>query len=299
MLNAERLRVLLAVRDHGSVAAAATALSVTPSGVSQQLGKLEHEAGHALTARDGRSVRLTNAGVVLADRAERMTAELREAERELADLDREVLGPVRIGSLGSSIRLLVAPALAELTAEHPRVRPSVFDGESLEHMPLLQAGKLDLIVGERWPDMPSPMPAPIEYQVLIEEEVHVALAENHPYADRPVLDLAEAADLVWVSCPESDIRNALVAALASQHIEPRLDYNIVELPTQAAIVRAGLAAALMPAISIGEVPDGVVGRPLRPPMTRQIYVAWRRGSDRPVVRAFVRTLQRVAAGLKT
>lgn len=297
MLNTERLRVLLAVRDHGSVAAAARALSVTPSGVSQQLGKLEHEAGHALTTRDGRSIRLTNAGVVLADRAERMVADLREAERELADLDREVLGPLRIGSLGSSIRLLVAPALANLTADYPRVRPSVHDGESLEHLPLLQAGKLDLIVGERWPDMPSVMPARIEHHVLLEEEVHVALATNHPFADRAVFELADAADLAWVSCPESDIRNALVAALASQHIEPRLDYNIVELPTQAAIVRAGLAAALMPAISIGTVPDGVVTRPLDPPLTRQIYVAWRRGSDRPVVRAFVRAVRAVAAEL--
>ncbi|HEV7629286.1 MAG TPA: LysR family transcriptional regulator, partial [Streptomyces sp.] len=60
MLNLERLRALHAVAVHGSVARAALALHVTPSGVSQQLAKLERESGHRLLEPHGRSVRLTH-----------------------------------------------------------------------------------------------------------------------------------------------------------------------------------------------------------------------------------------------
>lgn len=296
MLNLERLRVLLAVRDNGSVAAAARSLSVTPSGVSQQLGKLERETGHALTFRRGRSVQLTNAGVVLADRAARMVGDLREAERELADLHAEVLGPLRIGSLGSSIRLLVAPALGELVAEHPRVRPSVVDGESVQHVPLLRTGELDVVVGERWPDSPSKMHASIEFDTMLREPVHVALATDHPNSAAAEVELADLGDCSWVTCP-GDTQDALVTALASRHIEPRIDYQVAEFPTQVALVRAGLAVALLPSVTIGTVPDGVVTRPVRPPLTRHIYVAWRRDTDRPVIRAFARAVRHVAQTL--
>lgn len=298
MLNLERLRVLLAVRNNESVAGAARALSVTPSGVSQQLGKLERETGHALTFRQGRSVQLTNAGVVLADRAERMIGDLREAERELADLHAEVLGPLRIGSLGSSIRLLVAPALGRLVTDHPRVRPSVLDGESVEHLPLLRSGHLDAIVGERWPDSPSKMHASIEFDTILREPVHVALAAGHPMADAAEVNLGELGEGSWVTCP-GDTQDALVAALAGRHIEPRIDYQVAEFPTQVALVRAGLAVALLPSVTIGAVPDGVVTRPLRPSLTRHIYVAWRRDTDRPVIRAFAAAVRQVAQTLAT
>ena len=64
MLNLERLRTLDALARHGSVVAASAALHVTTSAVSQQLGKLERETGRQLIARQGRGVRLTDAGQI-------------------------------------------------------------------------------------------------------------------------------------------------------------------------------------------------------------------------------------------
>ncbi len=65
MLNLDRLRALHAVADRGSLMAAADALHVTNSAISQQLAKLEDEVGQPLLERNGRGVRLTDAAMRL------------------------------------------------------------------------------------------------------------------------------------------------------------------------------------------------------------------------------------------
>jgi DNA-binding transcriptional LysR family regulator len=66
MLSFERLRILHAVATYGSVNAAASALHVTNSAVSQQIAKLESELGQPLPERNGRGVRLADAAAILA-----------------------------------------------------------------------------------------------------------------------------------------------------------------------------------------------------------------------------------------
>src|ERR1700730_14989747 len=84
MLDLERLRVLHAVARFGSVSAAAEALHVTTSAVSQQMAKLERETGQRLLERRGRGVRLTDAAELLVEHADRL---LSLAERAQADLE--------------------------------------------------------------------------------------------------------------------------------------------------------------------------------------------------------------------
>ena len=79
MLDVRRLRTLREVALHGTIRAAAEALSFSPSAVSQQLSALERELGYELLERRGRSVHLTAAGRVLVDRAEAILAELADA----------------------------------------------------------------------------------------------------------------------------------------------------------------------------------------------------------------------------
>ena len=74
MLDLHRLKALHAVAVYGSVGAAAEALMVTPSAISQQLAKLERETGAVLIERNGRGVKLTDAAGLLAEHAERILA---------------------------------------------------------------------------------------------------------------------------------------------------------------------------------------------------------------------------------
>src|SRR5437763_16709006 len=82
MLDVRRLRMLREVSLHGTIRAAASSLSFTPSAVSQQLSALERELGIELLERRGRSVRLTPAAEGLVDRTEQILVKLAAAEAE-------------------------------------------------------------------------------------------------------------------------------------------------------------------------------------------------------------------------
>ncbi|PSL00612.1 DNA-binding transcriptional LysR family regulator [Murinocardiopsis flavida] len=292
MFSLDRLRALAAVAAHGSIARAALALHVTPSGVSQQLGKLERESGHRLLEPHGRSVRLTHAGRVLAEHAARVMAQLAAAESDLADMRAEILGPLRIAAIGSAVRALLPEVLARLTQEHPRLTPSVRDGEVIDMMPALLGGDLDLLLIESWAHRPVVLPEGLVVQPLVREEAHVALSVRHPLADRETVDLAELAGTPWTSClAGTEPYEALVQALRVRGVEPDIRYTVAEYATQFALVEADLAAALVPAMARRSVPPGIRFVATSAPLRREIKAVWRASSENPPIRACVAALR--------
>ncbi|QBI51918.1 Hydrogen peroxide-inducible genes activator [Streptomonospora litoralis] len=283
--------MLDAVAVHGTVAQAAQALHVTPSGVSQHLNKLDRETGHRLLEPDGRGLRLTHAGRVLAEHAATVMAQVGAAESDLADLREETLGPLRIGSVGSAVRTLLPGALAELADAHPRLIPSVRDGEVIDMMPLLLRGELDLLLVESWANRPVFLPAGLAVHPLVDEEVRAAVSARHPLADRERIGLAELAGTPMASCsPGTEQHEALVQALRGQGVEPDVRYLLDEVPTQLALVAADLAAALVPEMAQRPAPPGVRFVPLESPLRREITAVWRSDSESPPIRACVNAL---------
>ncbi|WP_419999411.1 LysR substrate-binding domain-containing protein [Streptomyces boninensis] len=296
MFGLDRLRALDAVRTHGSIARAADALHITASGVSQQLAKLERESGHRLLEPYGRSVRLTHAGRVLAEHAARVCAQAAAAEAELAALGDEILGPLRLGGVGSSLRALLPDVLVRLTAEHPRLTPTVIDGEAVDLVPQLIAGNIDLLLSESWDPRPLVLPPGLGVRTLAVEDVQVALAAGHPLAARAALDLTELGGLVWASCPVgTEPYEALTQALRGVGLEPEVRYPVTEYATQLAFVRGGLCAALVPEMAQQPCPPGVRFVPLRPPLTRTVQAAWRTRAASPAVLECLAALQAVVA----
>src|SRR5204863_8531569 len=101
MLDVNRLRVIDAVARHGSVTAAARELHYSQPSVSHHIARLEAETGAQLMQRVGRGIRLTEAGVVLAERA---TEILGRMDSAAAELDAHVglsTGRVRVAGYGS------------------------------------------------------------------------------------------------------------------------------------------------------------------------------------------------------
>src|ERR1041384_5276446 len=108
MSEARRLHILRAVADHRTVTAAAAALYLTPSAVSQQLTALEQETGHRLVERGARGVRLTPAGEILLAHANGVLAQRERAEAELAAYASCAAGTVTVAAFATGIALVVA-----------------------------------------------------------------------------------------------------------------------------------------------------------------------------------------------
>src|SRR3982751_5821751 len=135
MLDVTRLRVLLAVARHGSVTAAAQALHYAQPSVSHHLARLEAETGSRLVQRAGRGIRLTDAGLLLADRAEEILGRLDAAEAELAAHEGLRSGRVRLAAFPSALGTFVPVAAAAFAAAHPGVELRFTEAETPDALP--------------------------------------------------------------------------------------------------------------------------------------------------------------------
>lgn len=279
---------------------------MTPSGMSQQLARLEREAGQRLLEPDGRTVRLTHAGRVLVGHADRVLAQVNEAQTDLAALGSQILGPLRLGGVGSAVRTLLPGALSALLAAHPRLTPTVRDGEVVSLLPPLLRGELDLVLAESWSSRPVALPAGVRTVELLDERVCLALPPGHPFADRSTVELVDLADLAgrggpddlpWASCPAgTEPYEAILQALRVRGVEPDIRYTLAEIPSQLELVASGLAMALVPDLGQRTAPEGVRFLPTDPPLSRTIEAVWRADAETPAIRACVTALTEHSAG---
>jgi DNA-binding transcriptional LysR family regulator len=151
MLDATRLRVLVAVARHGSVTAAAQALNYAQPSVSHHMARLEAETGAKLIERAGRGIRLTEAGRLLAERAEEILGRLDAAEAELAAYIGLRHDRVRLAAFGSALGTLAAAATVSLRAEHPDTDIHLTQAEPADALRMLRAGEVDVALIFRYP----------------------------------------------------------------------------------------------------------------------------------------------------
>jgi len=200
VLNLARLRVLREVDRAGSLAGAADVLDYSPSAVSQQVAALEREAGTALVERRARGVVLTEAGRVLAERAEGLLAQAEAAEAALADLAGLRAGHLRLASFATAAANVLPRAIDSFRARHPAVALSVRQASPDQSVAGLRDGRLDLTLTV---DL-EPAPAEgVEVIHLFDDPVQLAVHHLHPLAAAPEVDLADLAGETWIDVPRA------------------------------------------------------------------------------------------------
>ncbi|MFI0509771.1 DNA-binding transcriptional LysR family regulator [Streptomyces canus] len=296
MLNLERLRTLDALARHGSVSGAAEGLHITTSAVSQQMSKLEREVGQQLLAKNGRGVRLTDAGRLLADHAARILSQVELAQSDLEAQRGQVVGELRLAAFPTAARGLFPAAIAALRAAHPGLR---IGSREIEPEPAVLAvlrGDHDLAVVLDWYNKPLPMPEGLVKASIVDDTADVAMSSAHRHAHRDEVDLEDFADDDWITWGEGAFCDEwLMHTLRSKGIEPRVAHRVQEHPTQLALVGAGLGVCVAPRLGRGPVPQGVRTVPVRQSVSRHIYAVWRADADRrPSIRAAVEALKSAA-----
>ncbi|UFR05804.1 LysR family transcriptional regulator [Streptomyces sp. Go40/10] len=299
MLNLERLRTLDALARHGSVSAAAEALHVTTSAVSQQLGKLEREVGQQLLAKNGRGVRLTDAGRLLSEHAARILSQVELAESDLEAHRGQVVGELRLSAFPTAARGLFPAALGALRSAHPGLRVRSSELEPENGIAGVVRGDLDLAVVLDWYNKPMPVPDGLVKAPLLDDPAEVAMPVGHRLADRDEVDLTEFAEDEWITWGEGEFCHEwLMFTLRSKGVEPIVGHRAGETHTQLGLVAAGLGVCIAPLLGRHPVPDGVVLVPLRQQVRRHVYVVWRADADRrPSIRAAVDALRTAARKL--
>jgi molybdate transport repressor ModE-like protein len=287
MLDVTRLRVLVAIARHGSVTAAARALNYAQPSISHHIARLEAETGARLLERAGRGVRLTEAGRMLAERAEEIIGRLDAAEAELAAHVGLREGRVRLAAFPSALGTLVPAAAARLEAETPGLDLRLTEAEPPEALRMLRAGYVDVaLVFQHYQEgldavPPSPAEEGTRGRLILDEPVHmVTRANGHPggpfttgdsdgAAPAAVAgpagqggqgghdgqdgqgdpDLTAYADSRWIAGCER-CRSYLVRQCEAAGFTPKIAFTTDDYVAVQALVAAGLGVTTLPGLCL-------------------------------------------------
>lgn len=288
---------------HRTVTAAAAALYLTPSAVSQQLAALEQETGHTLLTRSGRGVRLTAAGEILLAHAHAVLAQLERAEAELAAYAGGAAGEVTVAAFATGIAEVLAPALRELAGVHPDIRVRVRDAEGDESLPMVLDGQADVAVAVEYRGAPREDDLRLSRVPLYAEPFDAVLPAAHPLGLGERVVLAGLADSDWIGpYPGNPCHDVMQLACELAGFQPRQVHSSDDFHAVVALAGAGAGVALVPRSALrGMDLKGTVVRPVEgPAATRRVFAAVRRGAeDHPLIRPVLDSLARAAAGLTT
>lgn len=296
MIDVRRLAVLREVARQGSFNRAAAVLRLTPSAVSQQISALERGLGTAVVRRSTRGVELTEAGRVLAETSDAITAELASAEEEIARLVTARTERLTVATFTSGGQRLLPAALIRFSAEHPGVELTVLENEPEDALPLVRAGAADLALVYHF-DGPPPGAKGLVWTPLLDDPMWIVMPAGHPLAGRESVALAELAGDRWVhGCLEIVDMLDHYAAMAGFEIRTACrgtDYVFAQ-----SLVRAGVGVSMIPQVALTADLGGLATVPLAPPCPcRYVGIVTAARRPRPLAAALARALHQTVAGL--
>ncbi|MBD1588291.1 LysR family transcriptional regulator [Pseudomonas typographi] len=270
-LNA--LRAFEATARHNSVSKAAEQLHVTHGAVSRQLKALEHELGVSLFTKDGRGLKLTEAGSRLRDGCVDAFGRLRAVCRELEQVQAQA--PFLLGCSGSLLARWFIPRLGKLNADLPdlRLHLSAGEGDVDPH----RAGWDALLVFAE-----PPWPADMHVHDLGPERIGPVISPHHQQfarlATAPASALLGEPLLHTYSRPQAWPEWARQQGLAPAQLKLGQGFEHLYYLLEAAV--AGLGVAIAPQVLVAE--DILAGRLAAPwgftetPARLALWVAQRR-----------------------
>ncbi|SDW78384.1 MULTISPECIES: LysR substrate-binding domain-containing protein [unclassified Variovorax] len=125
------LALVLAIRDHGSLAGAAATLDVVPSVITKRLGALEARLGQRLFDRTTRRLSVTAEGEAVCLHARTLLDGFAALESELGERQNELTGTVRLAATFGFGRRWLGPAVAAFQARHPALQIELMLTEQL------------------------------------------------------------------------------------------------------------------------------------------------------------------------
>ena len=294
MIDLAALASLRAVSDHGSVVAAADVLGFTPSAVSQQVKRLERQAGVPLLERVGRGVMLTRHGRHLVDAGARLLTDLEQIESGLHLQAGAVAGHLRVVAFSTAMRGMVAPAVRDLLEAHPDLSIALSEREPWDTIDLVASGQCEIGLVHGWGDVPLAIPEHLARTSVASDVADVIVHRTHPLAGRRAVTPRDLVDEGWIATLEGTIcRQWLTRMYDGTGRLPRIAHQSMEFDSHLALVRAGLGIALVPRLGRQPLGDDLVAVPARAPVpTRDIVALHRRSmADSPAVAAVVAHLK--------
>ncbi len=271
------LQAFVAVAEELHFGRAAERLHMAQSPLSQTIRKLEKDVGVPLFERNTRSVALTAAGHALLPHAYRVLDGVSTARHAIRASEGGVYGHLRIGFTGVLNHLALPPLTRALRQRFPDIELTLV-GRTMtgDAVTQIENGAMDLsFVG-----LPVDT-SRVNARLIRREPYGVVVPEDHPFAGRARIDLAEMADQDFISTPAdagSALQEVAFQACLDAGFRPRVVQEITDPYMILMLVAAGVGVALMPETIAGLTPPGTVLVHLSgDPVFMNHAIAWGRG----------------------
>jgi DNA-binding transcriptional LysR family regulator len=299
-MDIRQLRYFTAVARAGHLTRAAESLGMQQPPLTQQIRRLEAEAGLALFERHPKGMRLTEAGGALLADAERLLADFDALQRRLQERSAGERGTLSVAFTSSAAAHAFTPrALREMRLRHPGVELHIGEDHAAAITDAVAGGRLHggLIRA------PVARPPGLQFDTLLREPMMLALPADHALAAgpaaRPVpLKALHGEPLILVRRPGAPGLYAnLLERCAREGVRPRVVAEVERMMTNLNLVAAGAGLSIVPASMCGQQAGAVVYRPLpaRARLDAPLTLLTRAADPSPLTRRFVERLRALAA----
>ena len=196
MIELKHLKMLLALREHGSLVAAANDLCLTPSAVSHQLRELDQWMGMEVVNRKNRPVTFTHIGLRLLQLADEILPQIQIAQSDISRIVHGQTGKIVFSSECHSCFDWLMPLLNQYRLQYPDVDLDFASGFEANPHELLQTGEFDLLITS------DPIALKdIEYLPIFEYESRLVLSTTHPLVSVEQITVQQLAEEILITYP--------------------------------------------------------------------------------------------------
>ena len=290
MINFRLIRHLwlfLAVAEEQNFGRAAKRLGMSQPPLSEQIQILEHALKVKLFERSRRGAKLTPVGAAILPAVRKFAEQLERLELAVEEAVAGQSGMLTIGAISTAMFDVLPGLIEQLKVDYPHLTVSVREIDSVEAVPALEAGDIDLAFARLDGDLGDSLKS----LPLVEDRLVVALPGDHPLAARTRISLSSLANEPWVmfSRKVSPVYfDNLIATCRDSGFSPRVLHEVRSVASQIAFVSYGQGIALVPASLKKMSPDNVVFRALSQKLNVvTTAVAWNADRPHPVVDAVI------------
>ncbi|WP_437410674.1 LysR family transcriptional regulator [Serratia marcescens] len=269
----KQLRVFVAIARHGSFSRAGEAIGLTQSAVSHSVKELEAEVGVRLLDRTTREVVLTDAGLRLANRVERLLDELQTTLLDVRSFGVQRSGTVRVATSQTISAHLMPQCIAAGEREYPEIRIMLRDQAQQQVLHSVRNAEVDFGI------VVDPVQAvDLECEAVLHEPFLLLCRDDHPFAaQQEVRWSALNGCRLVLQDYASGSRPLIDSALRQQGVEAQVVQEIGHPATLFPMVAEGIGISIFPALAL-PLPEGgrLRVRRLEPEINRALMLVRRK-----------------------
>lgn len=301
MLNFRLIRHLwlfLIVAEEKNFRKAAQRLGMSQPPLTEQIQILEQSLKVKLFERSRRGAQLTPAGAAILPAVQQLAQHLTRLEFAVREAASGQSGVLTIGAITSAMLDVLPGVIAQLRIDFPQLTVSVKEIDSVDAIPALIMGDIDLAFARLEGDLGET----IEALPLTQERLAIALPREHRLAAKSRISLSSLAgeDFVMFSRRVSPVYfDSLIASCQACGFSPRILHEVSSVTSQIAFVGCGQGIALVPMALKKQAPENVVVRPLRDKLNVvTTAVAWNKARTHAMANEVISRIKGITASVR-